>query len=63
MMFETVGSVFNEVSGALFSGFLGVDKKYNVLWGPEYGVWSTQEPDERELEGFIARMIMLRAFD
>jgi len=62
-MFETAKSIFDEECGGMWAGLSISDKKYNALWGPEYVVCFSREPDERGLDGLIAGMIMLRAFD
>ena len=63
MIIETAGSVPKERYGNLLNSSFVVDKKRNVLWGPEYVVWFFRELDEGMIEGLIAEMITLKELE
>jgi len=63
MRSETANSVFTKDSSGLDNGYLGMEWKYNVPWGPDYIVGLIREPEGKELEILMAGMIMTRALE
>jgi hypothetical protein len=63
MRSETANSVFTEDSSGLDNGYLGMERKYNAPWGPDYIVGLIREPEGKELESLMAGMIMMKALE